>query len=544
MTYQTYVPLIKRTSFYFYLPTNRMWSIFQISSSILNPQLIPFVTSSNDPLPDALIFSKDAAIDHISSTLLEINNSISHLERSLDDLKTNRRLMEQARTSLSLTTSPIRRLPSEVIAAIIEAAIYPKIRLADKVDRVQFSVLRCVCRRWTQAAFQTHELWRGLSVNLVAEGIGRYGAPIGNLISSWFKRAGHEAPLRLRLYSGRTAIADMLVNVLLGSQVPWQQLLLEDPSLCRALQAVDGEWALPGVKVLTTTGETITPFRRRFPNLKSLYINEAHSQPTHPLRFFHNTLRSLHLARVDDVVVTAMVSAIPGLEEVILDAITCNGAPPVMDPIVHHGIKKLVVVNQDPVILDAFTFPSLDLLQVIGEVVGYHRLAYIHRILLRSLCEPEIQGGSQCALSLERCGMERQIMNMMAEAPPTGLRRVHTTSFTRRLSMQEMFPCWVRSVVIKEPLQGLNNPNWLGSFLDHFTSNRRDERLHIYCVPLISGDLPPAADVRLTQLRQLGVYVHGCSSTAIGNMLAYSDIQAHQYHMYQEGTKDIDYYDM
>ncbi|KAH6873546.1 hypothetical protein BKA70DRAFT_1047835, partial [Coprinopsis sp. MPI-PUGE-AT-0042] len=56
-------------------------------------------------------------------------------------------------------SSPLRRIPPEVIANIITFAISGIGGYADRLGRQNFQSLRAVCRLWRQTAFSTPHLW-------------------------------------------------------------------------------------------------------------------------------------------------------------------------------------------------------------------------------------------------------------------------------------------------------------------------------------------------------------------------------------------------
>jgi hypothetical protein len=157
-------------------------------------------------------------VENIDKDLKELQIEIDSLESQLTRLQDRVKVFKHTRKGFLPMLSPWRRLPTDILAEIMQTAVNPEfgsLRLLSpdfqSTDRTHFKNLRSVCRSWREVAFVTPSLWTSVWVNFdeyprenvhsVIRGIGKY-----------FERSGSCLPLGLgfrwkRWDSGRDGLS-------------------------------------------------------------------------------------------------------------------------------------------------------------------------------------------------------------------------------------------------------------------------------------------------------------------------------------------------
>ncbi|KAH6885104.1 hypothetical protein BKA70DRAFT_1574569 [Coprinopsis sp. MPI-PUGE-AT-0042] len=153
-------------------------------------QVIPYL-GNNEPLPDHLHRPFSIYLDYLASNIDALEGRETSLKRELwqlqEKLATER---EESNRFSNLPLRAIRRVPTEIIAAILQLASEDSMHL-NHTGRIRFAELRSICSLWCHAAFSAPNLWKGLRIS--KEGINAgamYRATQKRKCCSWFARAG------------------------------------------------------------------------------------------------------------------------------------------------------------------------------------------------------------------------------------------------------------------------------------------------------------------------------------------------------------------
>lgn len=159
------------------------------------------VINNNDPPTPEERQQAQQTVQQVDKELGPLRLEIKSLEAQLVKLKNRAHTLEQTRIDHVPILSPWRRLPTEILAEIMQTAVNPGslsfLSESNKsTDRQHFKTIRSVCRVWREVAFATHTLWTSAWIDFdeyreeevpnVIKGVGRY-----------FERAGPTLPLNV-----------------------------------------------------------------------------------------------------------------------------------------------------------------------------------------------------------------------------------------------------------------------------------------------------------------------------------------------------------
>ncbi|RXW24850.1 hypothetical protein EST38_g1007 [Candolleomyces aberdarensis] len=217
------------------------------------------VINNNDPptLEERQLAQK--TVHQVDRELGPLRIEIKALEQRLSQLKNRAQVLEETRSEHVPILSPWRRLPTEILAEIMQTAVNPGslsfLSESNKsTDRQHFRSIRGVCKLWREVAFATHSLWTSVWIDFddypeaqvpnVVRGVGKY-----------FERAGPTLPLNVGFKWRRDPTS---MTVAMPEDVP-------EPDLGEGAQTVAQELADGGVEgagggeapaTTTTTTET------------------------------------------------------------------------------------------------------------------------------------------------------------------------------------------------------------------------------------------------------------------------------------------------
>ncbi|KAF5318381.1 hypothetical protein D9611_013909 [Ephemerocybe angulata] len=172
------------------------------------------VLSTNDPPSSEQVTLTKARLDELSAELSPLHHEIQdtsarlrELMEHLNHLQTKERHLRNKVEAHRAVLAPWRRLPTEIIAEILQTAVNPGSLsfLSDKnpaTDRAHFRNLRAVCRTWREVAFATQSLWTTVWVDFDAYDAysvssGEVYASVIRGVEGYFNHAGPTLPLNL-----------------------------------------------------------------------------------------------------------------------------------------------------------------------------------------------------------------------------------------------------------------------------------------------------------------------------------------------------------
>ncbi|KAH6908898.1 hypothetical protein BKA70DRAFT_1279078, partial [Coprinopsis sp. MPI-PUGE-AT-0042] len=325
---------------------------------------IQLYTLNNEPLPESLKLPLFRVLDHLDQSLkackrsrMLFEDAIEERRSVIESLESEIRGLEMARNGLvrtgealrakktlhTSTLSPLRRVPSEVIATIIRFAIQAPSMHVGWVERQDFMHIRSVCRLWRRTAFSTPDLWR--SVELESSELPRwhYGGQaqgtdaIRRCLISWLSRGGEHAPLSLHILGSSPENMRFLFNIIGASGlnvtsmffgIDWAGRSLGHPSNLSLLKApLDNPLKLKILLVHFQYSEDQAfqgnlGLERNFPHLSLFTLSFEHcSDGRKPLRLpvsiHHSTLSHLEIFGVSFLASEAatLLRGLPQLKE-------------------------------------------------------------------------------------------------------------------------------------------------------------------------------------------------------------------------------------
>ncbi|KAF5373186.1 hypothetical protein D9758_001559 [Tetrapyrgos nigripes] len=145
-------------------PVARYLVCFQLAIMESTSMLYPFNPSllTTNVIPDE---TDDQHIRQLCSEyaqdLGQMDAQIKHLKASLDTITKKRDILQAKVTSLKAITSPLRRLPTEVLQHIFLHSLAP----FSTLERLESPLLLTqICSRWRSVAIDTPELWAAIHV--------------------------------------------------------------------------------------------------------------------------------------------------------------------------------------------------------------------------------------------------------------------------------------------------------------------------------------------------------------------------------------------
>lgn len=261
---------------------------------------------------EAAIFERRAAIDALSREL-------DGLQRVLDRLDSQKSDAQAQKTRFQSTSSPLRRVPPEIIANVFAFALESDDDFIGSAERKEFMHYRSVSKLWRSVAFSTPALWRTVRLATVdprypfsrasSDDAGR--RDMFNVLKSWLSRGGKDAPIRVSFpFIPGINVADIL-SFVRTSELRIKYLALGCEGTRTAIRRIqdlrhlsmEGR-ACPSVSMLTLVLPECSAFppalaldiNSSFPNLEAL--DTADISTNHPsLRVFfaHKTLTILNI---------------------------------------------------------------------------------------------------------------------------------------------------------------------------------------------------------------------------------------------------------
>ncbi|TFK19287.1 hypothetical protein FA15DRAFT_674582 [Coprinopsis marcescibilis] len=524
-------------------------SLLEVSKSVVNPQLLPFL-AKNDPVPDHLSPSVMDAIEEISTLTIALDdpNTNTALPQS-EEIKRLRGAMHRERAMFSALKSPIREVPSEIVAIIIELALFSDRGMLDADGRADFRSLRAVSRQWRETAFATRSLWARLKVELDSPTEGPAFNWPGRL-SRWFDRAGKGAPLGIELLGwGRRMDLDKLFAFILDPRWSWSEMYL-GRDLVETLSRRHWSYTFTILNLQSLGWDRSGPnkdglgYEFNFPNIRSVAIAAPANGVIDINRtlFPYPSLQSLHLSncqyRSDDVAFSTILRQLPSLEELILEDVKPSptgsrwfnrrpASPLRYVDFEHKYMKRMVFIGPFDYFLtfSHVTFPSLELIRICRAKET--ALSAVLRGILPAAGPSFSEKG---VLSLEDSGMRHMDIAaaLSSESHPQKIKRVHVRS-PRFLGC--FASSYTRASLSVETIVCANSPTeWISSYSkasDDDLDNPFPQDLKIYA-PLARDDTEQGGGTVEEPLSYAGVPVESVKSWVIEEMLSYG-IKGHKY---------------
>ncbi|KAH6904673.1 hypothetical protein BKA70DRAFT_1507211 [Coprinopsis sp. MPI-PUGE-AT-0042] len=361
-----------------------------------DPQLIPY-TRSNAVPPERLLPSLEQSISQLAGLIKSIDAQLVPLEDAVARLKRSRAEASAMVDKLKSAKSPVRYLPPELVASIIQFALGENMskRPLDRAGRHAFAGLRRVCKDWRDAALLTPGLWRNLLVRL-SQWTGTTDtvsvrADFSTKLDKWFAKGGVGAPLHLCLWTrpmdliniaNVISVADKnnwcITTLELGAESAASTLLCNE-QLTRNSNTCMGLWNLQ----LAWNSPIPVEYQDHFPQLRSLNVWRSFAA------FTHSALRSLALCtmRLPTEEFHRALHGLPSLEELALFEIEFihfsaqSSLPaPATFPSVQRfitsgtGILGLGHHSYNAQSINSLIFPSMVLYQHIDPIVGSSKI--------------------------------------------------------------------------------------------------------------------------------------------------------------------------
>jgi hypothetical protein len=307
-----------------------------------DPRLSDFL-KVNDPLPEYLLSHLNEFLDH-RLWLAGPGSGRSEAERSMFHLQY---------TTYAPLRSPIRRVPAEIIAAIIFWAIGGPGCFLDRKERAEFLRHRKVSKLWRQTAFSTPTLWRSLSID--AEGKQQADLVLYRAYT-WFSRAGYGTEVHLAIKNWNFDLGATIAYAGLIWGHEEGQFQLTNLRISGIIGIEENLHPMRGLKTLSVTIDgSQSPYPRSpnlniaFPSLQSLsfrmLVRTHATQIPHPIQ--HSNIRFLHLSgfRFTNGNLHPLTGEMPALEELVVFTYPWEAfeVEPVAPFVTNASIKRLVL---------------------------------------------------------------------------------------------------------------------------------------------------------------------------------------------------------
>ncbi|KAG2015379.1 hypothetical protein CC2G_008656 [Coprinopsis cinerea AmutBmut pab1-1] len=119
--------------------------------------------STNEPPNTEEELAVRKYVDTVSKDIEDEEAEPRRLSQLFSDCHGRIRHLNEHRDKARGIVSPLRRLPSELIAEIFKAALKPHDN--NYYQRHDFANYRAVCRQWRDAAYSHPELWAALTIS-------------------------------------------------------------------------------------------------------------------------------------------------------------------------------------------------------------------------------------------------------------------------------------------------------------------------------------------------------------------------------------------
>ncbi|RXW17470.1 hypothetical protein EST38_g8384 [Candolleomyces aberdarensis] len=347
------------------------------------------ITENNFPptLEESQLASQK--LKDIDAELKELQDEMEALPTRLSRLQLRYKILETKREDLSVILSPWRKLPPEIVADILQAAVNPGwddyfVSAIYSTNRRLFKNLRAVCRMWREVAFSTPSLWTNVWIDF-DEYRPEQVADAVRGVQKYFERAGPTLPLQLgfKWRKKSNPISDTWLEYLLSQRSRLMELTVKTTtSHFRVFEerskAADGAtWETRYLNVKLRGGTALATsdaIDASFPVLESIHISSDSDESCHlALLAGHPSLAKLHInmARINHDRFFSKLGGFKHIHELVLT--TCafrsisNDAPSCELP----DLQYLTI--RDPcsfIILSKIRAPSLTDLQIVTSAHG------------------------------------------------------------------------------------------------------------------------------------------------------------------------------
>lgn len=130
---------------------------------MMDKETVIMAMSHNDPIPDVAKTTACAMIQEADMTILQIDNEISRLEVSIEDLKRRRRDTRTRIQRYRSTLAPHRAIPTDILEEIFSHCNPGEIAIPWNLRLLPW-VISYVCTKWRSVALGTPYLWRNIQI--------------------------------------------------------------------------------------------------------------------------------------------------------------------------------------------------------------------------------------------------------------------------------------------------------------------------------------------------------------------------------------------
>ncbi|KAH6908920.1 hypothetical protein BKA70DRAFT_1279111 [Coprinopsis sp. MPI-PUGE-AT-0042] len=377
---------------------------------VSHPELHHYA-QSNEPLPHHLCVplqdflrrllnqqsacqeQKKRVIDVIEDRRFRIQaleKEVESLSRVEDNLGRTLAALEAKKIQYASTVAPLRRVPPEVVAKIIQCAVLDHLGFAGKEERLAFIQIRSTCRLWRRTAFSTPSLWRGIDLQL-DKLLDKHSADhtmdmVQKWLLPWFTRAGEGAALKLGLVGAPSTFASAILNLIsrYGLNVTSLSFASKDSGRsfgkASSLEVLQHRLVhpLPVQKLaIALTHRDGQPQRSinlnlNFRNLThfTLLATKRNTPAQLPVSLYHSSLSHLHLVLVNIAIqdIGEMLMGLPRLKVLALEQCGSSNTDVSLPLYVHQSLEVLELEGGvPPSLLLGLVAPSLHSLLVTGK---------------------------------------------------------------------------------------------------------------------------------------------------------------------------------
>ncbi|EAU91734.1 hypothetical protein CC1G_04502 [Coprinopsis cinerea okayama7 len=158
-------------------------------------QIIQELSSTNQPPEEWQRIALEGHRQKISDEIQKVEGMIACPRERIDSLN-------EEKWAVSGILSPLRRLPSELVAEVVKASLSPLVH--DHDQRRHFMTLRCISRLWRQVSYDTPSLWASLTLSeddfLRKEQGALPSSSLPSRVRTWFDRAA-DVPTSLYIFA-------------------------------------------------------------------------------------------------------------------------------------------------------------------------------------------------------------------------------------------------------------------------------------------------------------------------------------------------------
>ncbi|KAF9483076.1 hypothetical protein BDN70DRAFT_874312 [Pholiota conissans] len=280
-----------------------------------------------------------------------MNSKISELERSLNELKQERDILEEEIEQHALLLTPFRRLPDDMLREIFIACL-PDGRNALMSCREAPLLLGLVCRKWRDLAYDTPALWASLhipypalvnrapSINyhnpLVDDTMARVEKHY-SAVKDWLGRSG-ACPLSISFLCLHLEVGN--VHMLQGAVETYVNILLDFSQRWRSL-----ELFIPAGRYLNPIADLPAT---SVPNLKHLRLTFSQSVQSQSSQWSSSslltapTLKTLHISFIP-----FCLSSVPNKWDHLTSLTLINSTP-----VWPHGVRTVASLEEAYAILN------------------------------------------------------------------------------------------------------------------------------------------------------------------------------------------------